>query len=593
MTIRKKILVTFILTSTIIIMLSGIYNIANLNQLNNSQVGKVEEILTVEYDKLIRNEVETTIGILETYYSLYKEGELTEAEAQETAKRVIKSLYYGEDGYFWIDNTDGVLEAHPFLAEQEGVNRMDLTDSEGVRIVEALIGAAVENENNGYTATGWEKPEDVGTGILTTQVIYSKYFPEWDWVVSTGHFIDGIATQTEITREELNDNLRKSIYAVVLFVILAILVVGIIGTIISNKISTPINKLVKAFRKDEDGQIGMQNIEISSRDEIGDLGRTMNELAAQVREFVAGVTREAENVAESSNVVESGMNQLNDQIQNVSATTEQLSAGAEETAAATQEMTASATELLAAVESIAIKSQTGSLVTDELSSRAREVKDILSRKISESNEIMTNTEKQLSIALENSKSVSRINELADAILQIANETNLLALNASIEAARAGDAGRGFAVVAGEIKKLSENSKETVAEIQDVIKIVIDSVDELAQSTLKFLEFVSTDTTNNYQFMLETSDGYSESSDEVNGLVIDFHQTAEKLQESIRGILNVIEAISIATSESASGTTQIAENTSIIANKSGEVLEEADYSKEYSKNLLNLVSKFKV
>lgn len=593
MKIRFKILFTFILTSTIIILLSGVYNIVNLNQLNDSQVAKAEEILTVEYDRLIRNEVETTMGILDTYYSLYKEGELTEEEAQELAKRTIKSLYYGEDGYFWIDNTNGILEAHPFISDQEGANRMDLTDSEGVRIVEALIDAAVNNKNNGYTATGWEKPEDVGTGKLTTQVIYSKHFPEWNWVISTGHFIDGIATQTDFIKKELNDNLTKSIFAVIMFVALAILVVGVVGTIISKKISTPINKLVKAFETDENGQVGMQNIEINSKDEIGTLGHTMNELATQVREFVAGVSKEAKNVAESANNAEGGMNELHDQIQNASATTEQLSAATEETAASTQEMTATATELLSAVESIATKAQSGSIVTSELSSKSKEVKEVLSTKISESNEIMSITEKQLNIALENSKSVSKINTLADAILQIANETNLLALNASIEAARAGDAGRGFVVVAGEIKKLSEDSKQTVAEIQDVIKIVIESVDELANSTMKFLEFVSRDTTSNYEFMLQTSDDYSTSSEEVNSLVGDFYKTAEELQESIRGILNVIESISIATNESASGTTHIAENTSVIAARSKEILEQANNSKKYSDNLLNLVSKFKI
>ncbi len=98
-------------------------------------------------------------------------------------------------------------------------------------------------------------------------------------------------------------------------------------------------------------------------------------------------------------------------------------------------------------------------------------------------------EKELSEAIEKSKSVEKINVLSEAILKITEQTNLLALNAAIEAARAGEAGKGFSVVAEEIRKLAEESNNTANEIQEITKIVVNAVENLANNSNKILTFI--------------------------------------------------------------------------------------------------------
>ncbi len=124
---------------------------------------------------------------------------------------------------------------------------------------------------------------------------------------------------------------------------------------------------------------------------------------------------------------------------------------------------------------------------------------------------------KLESAIESSKVVEQINVLSDSIMNITSQTNLLALNAAIEAARAGEAGKGFSVVADEIRKLAEQSKDTVTEIQSITVKVIESVKNLSDSSSNLLTFVSTDMDNDYKTMLNVADKYSEDASFVDTL----------------------------------------------------------------------------
>ncbi|MDS1030874.1 methyl-accepting chemotaxis protein [Bacillota bacterium LX-D] len=591
--IKYKILLAFLITSSVFIIISGAYSIFNLVNLNKTETAAIEKLLFDDYDEMIKNEVETACSVLNIYYDIYKQGKLTEKEAQEAAKEAIKELRYGKDGYFWIDHTDGILVAHPMLPEQEGNNRINTKDPNGVYLIKGVIEAARDNKNSGYTSFMWEKPQDVGTGKLSPKKAYSRLFKPWNWVVSTGNYVDDINAMVDKKRLELKKNLEKNIAAVAIFVILSVLAMGAVGLIISKKISDPIIKLVKAFEKDDNGQIHIQEIKLDSKDEIGLLANALNEMQLQVKSFINGVIQEAHNVADAANTVGLHMSSLNEQIAEVSSTTEAISAGMEETAASTEEMNAIATEIVSAVESIATKAQKGEVSVKEISQRAITLKSNLASTIENSNLILNQTKEKLDHALEESKAVTQINELADAILQITAETNLLALNAAIEAARAGEAGRGFAVVADEIRKLAEESKNTASKIQSIIQTVISSVDNLSNNSTQLLEFVTTNVENDYESMLKASDEYNNDAKNLDILVSDFSSTAEELQASIQNMMKAIEEITSATNDGATGTNDIAQGAMQITEKSNELLLQATNSKKYSENLLKLVSKFKI
>ncbi len=591
--IKYKILVTFLITSTLFIIFSGTYSIFNLTQLNKEETSAIEQILLNDYDSMIKNEVETAVYIADTYYNIYTEGAMSEKEAKETAIKVIKKLKYSNDGYFWIDNTEGVLVAHPVKPEDEGKNRLDITDPNGVKLIREIIDAAVNGKGSGYTNYMWEKPEDAGTNKLTQKRAYSKLFKPWNWVISTGNYVDNIDKIVEAKRTDLNSNLIKNISAILVFLGISVIVMIIVGLALSRKLSGPIIKIVKAFEKDENGQISIQEIKLSSRDEIGVLANTLNEMSLQVKGFINGVTNEARNIDTSANIVKEEMISMNTLIEDVSSTTEEISAGMEETAASTQEMNATAVEIGTAVELIADKAKESDSFVKEISKRAGELKLNINNAIISGTEIFNNSKNNLQKSLDEAKSVEKINELADAILQITSQTNLLALNASIEAARAGEAGKGFAVVADEIRLLAEDSKSTANKIQEIIKLVTNSVSNLSANSSEMLNFIGVTVKEDYDLMLNASDEYDRDARSLSVLVSDFNQTSEELKISISNMLKAINEITSANSEEAEGTSNIAQRSMEVKEKANELLLQANKSKKYSENLMNYVSKFKV
>ncbi|HEY8891751.1 MAG TPA: methyl-accepting chemotaxis protein [Clostridium sp.] len=265
----------------------------------------------------------------------------------------------------------------------------------------------------------------------------------------------------------------------------------------------------------------------------------------------------------------------------------------EETAASSDEMHNGSLEIEKAISSIAVSSQEGSIKAVVISKRAIAIKRSMGTSQTKTMSLLADTEKELKIAIENSKVVSEINNLTDSIMKITEQTNLLALNAAIEAARAGEAGRGFSVVADEVRNLAEESKNTVFKIQDITTKVTKSVMDLSISSNKLLEFVSKGVYTDYRKMLTVADAYSTDSHFVDGLVSDFSATSEQLLASIQEIITVVDTVAQASNQGAKGTTDIAQKIGDITLGSDEVLKWTLKSNESSDRLKDVISKFKL
>lgn len=329
------------------------------------------------------------------------------------------------------------------------------------------------------------------------------------------------------------------------------------------------------------------------KDEFGQIIKAEEKTRTALRDMIKKILQETQKLTLAVQETNAHMQYLEEDITNISTTTQELSATMEETASSSEEMNTTSKEIEAAIQSIAERAQSGVHVATEISRRAEELDKSFRASFENSSTMIENARLKLEQALEESKAVEQIGNLAESILQITSQTNLLALNAAIEAARAGENGKGFAVVANEIRALAENSKRAVAEIQRVTQVVTQSVDHLSESSYELLSFVDNEVSKDYHAMLSTTQQYDKDSDIINGLVTDFSATSQQLLASIHNMTNVINEVTKAANEGAEGTNNIAEKTSAAVDNANQVLERINSASDGARFLKDMVAQFRI
>ena len=566
--VRTKLVIVMVI-ALIALALCAVISNTSLSGLGDNALDIIENDMRSSYDEQIKAQVDNVISLCQSIYNRYEKGEYTLDEAEKLAADQIRDLRYGNNGYFWVDTYDGtnvVLLGN----DTEGTNRMDAVDTNGFAYMQAIINAG-KQEDGGFT--DYVFPRE-GETESSPKRAYSKAFEPFGWVLGTGNYTDDIDddvldVKNEFSSYESNSRMAIIGIAVVMEVILILVLTLIIASIVKplKKSLTHINEIAQGdFSKEFEQDL------LKRKDDFGQLADSLEKMRSEMKELIGEVKSEALEITGMVQEIDTSLQALDDQIENVSATTEELAAGMEETAASSEEMNAMSHEIESAAKSIAERSQDGANEADEIRERAVKIKKDTDENDRRTRSIHEEINESLTKALEDIKVVDQINVLAKSIMDITGQTNLLALNASIEAARAGEAGKGFAVVADEIRVLAEQSKAAVAHIQEVTGNVTAAVENLANDAERLLEFVGNDVVESLGGFAEMANSYNSDAANVDSLVTDFSAPSEQLLASINGVMDAISDVSKTATEGATGTTDIAE-------KVGNVVQEAEAIKQ--------------
>ncbi|MBQ7943311.1 MAG: methyl-accepting chemotaxis protein [Lachnospiraceae bacterium] len=333
-------------------------------------------------------------------------------------------------------------------------------------------------------------------------------------------------------------------------------------------------------------------LQTKQQDEIGQMIGSINHFLDTLQGVMLSIRGGATQMYESAEEINDKVILCKDETDSVSATMEELSASMQEVSATMQSIEEGSGRVLGSARDMGNEVGATVELVDGLAKRADEVNQNSVHSQEVTKNMVADIHNRMDVAIEESKSVERINQLTTDILNISSQTNLLALNASIEAARAGEAGKGFAVVAEEIRQLADSSRDTANSIQEISGMVTSAVQDLVTNANEIMQYVTDNVLKDYEDFVESAEGYKSDASRLKEVFAVFEEKAADLEEVAQTMSVGISEINNAVLESTKSVVQATESTADIHGNMEVIASTVEDNHNVANDLNKEVSRFK-